>query len=59
MEIENGILKQLSTLESEFERYFPKITNDELDFVGNLFTFYVEKLSDKCQDEFLELLMFL
>ena len=53
--MENGILKHLSTLESEFERYFPEITNDELDFVRNPFTFSVEKLSDKCQDKFLEL----
>ena len=54
VQIENGILKHLSTLENEFERYFPKITNDELDFVKNLFTFSVEKLSDECQDEFFQ-----
>ena len=47
-QIENGILKNLSTLESEFEKYFPEIINDELDFVRNLFTFSVEKLSDEC-----------
>ena len=55
VQIGNGILKHLSTLESQFERYFPEITTDELDFVRNLFTFSVEKLSDECQDEFLEL----
>ena len=54
VQIENGILKHFSTLESEFDRYSPKITNDKLDFVRNLFTF-VEKLSDECQDELLEL----
>ena len=56
MQIKNGILKYLSTLESEFERYFPEITNDELDFVKNIFTFSVEKISDECYDEFLELI---
>ena len=55
VQIENGILKHLSTLENEFERYFPEVTNDELDFVKSLFTFSVEKLSYECQDEFLEL----
>ena len=55
VQIENDILKHLSTLESKFERYFPKITNDEPDFVRNLFTFSVEKLLDVCQDESLEL----
>ena len=55
VQIENGILKHLSTLENEFERYFLEITNDELDFIRNLFTFSVEKRSDECQDEFLEL----
>ena len=55
VQIENGILKHLSTLESEFEKYFPEITNDELDFVINPFTFPVEKFSDECQDEFSEL----
>ena len=55
VQIGNGILKHLSTLESQFERYFPEITTDELDFIRNLFTFSVEKLSDECQDEFLEL----
>ena len=55
VQIENGILKHLLTLENEFERYFSEITNNELDFFRNLFTFSVEKLSDECQDEFLEL----
>ena len=55
VQIESGILKHLSTLESEFERYFPELTNGELDFVRNLFTFSVEKLSAECQNKFLEL----
>ena len=55
VQIENGILKHLSTLESEFERYFPEIANDKLDFVRNPFTFSVKKLSDECQNKFLEL----
>ena len=55
VQIENGILKHLLTLENEFERYFLEITNDKLDFVRNPFTFCVEKLSDECQNKFLEL----
>ena len=55
MQIENGILKHLSTFGSEFEKYFPEITIDELDFVRNSVLFSVEKLSDESQDEFLEL----
>ena len=55
VQIENGILEHLSTLKSEFEKYFPEITNDKLDFVRNSFSFSVEKLSDEYQDEFLEL----
>ena len=54
VQIENGILEHLSTLQSEFEKYFPEITNDELDVVGNPFSFSVEKLSDESQDEILE-----
>ena len=53
---ENGIFKHFSTLESKFERYFLEITNDEFDFVRNPFTFFVEKLSDECQDKFSELI---
>ena len=37
VQIGNGILKHLSTLESQFERYFPEITTDELDFVKKSF----------------------
>ena len=55
LQIENDILKHLSTLESEFEKHFPEITNNELDFIRNPFSFSVEKPSDKCQDKFLEL----
>ena len=57
VQIENGILKYLSTNKSEFERYFPEITNDELKFVRNLFRFFLEKLSDECQNKFLELVI--
>ena len=49
------VLEHLSTLESEYERYFPKITNDELDSVRNPFLFSVEKLSDECKYELLKL----
>ena len=49
------VLEHLSTFESEFERYFPEIKNDELVFVKNPFSFSVEKLLDKCQEEFFEL----
>ena len=58
-QIENGILERLSTLESEFEKYFPEIANNKLDFVRNPFSFFVEKLSDDCQDKSLEWLMIL
>ena len=49
VQIKNGILKHLSTFESEFEKYFPEITNDKLDFVRKIpvfvdFPFPVEKL---------------
>ena len=45
VQIENGILKHLSTI--EFERYFPKIKNDKLDFVRNSFLFFLKKLSNE------------
>ena len=48
-------MEHLSSLESELERYFPEISYDELDFVRNPFTFSVEKVSDECQDEVLDL----
>ena len=38
VQIENGILKHSSKLESAFEKYFPEITNDKLYFVRNPFT---------------------
>ena len=60
--IENGlpvqtsdILEHPSSLESEFERYLPEISDDELNFVRNPFTFSIEKVSDECQDQFLDL----
>ena len=54
--VEKDIVKYLSNLENEFDRYFPKTSDKELDFVRNPFTFPVEKLSNECQDEFLELI---
>ena len=54
--VEKDIVKHLSNLQNEFDRYFPKTNDEELDFVRNSFTFPVEKLSDECQDEFLELI---
>ena len=54
VQIKSDIFKHLSSLESEFERYFPEISNDELDFERNPFTFSIEKISDECQDEFLD-----
>ena len=54
--IKNGILKHLSALESELERYFPETTDEDLDFVRNPFKYPVEKLADDCHDEFLKLI---
>ena len=54
--IEKDIVKHLSNLQNKFDRYFPYTSNEELDFVRNLFTFPVGKLSDQCQDEFVELI---
>ena len=55
VQIKSDILEHLSSPESEFERYFPEISYNELDFVRNPFTFSVKKVSDECQDEFLDL----
>ena len=54
--VEKDIVKHLSNLQKEFDRYFPETNEEELDFVRNPFTFPVEKLSDECQDKFLELI---
>ena len=54
--VEKDIVKHLSNLQNEFDRYFPETSDEELDFVRNPFTFPVEKLSDECHDEFLELI---
>ena len=54
--VEKDIVKHLSNLQNEFDRYFSATSDEELDFVRNLFTFPVEKLSDECQNEFLELI---
>ena len=55
VQIKSDILEHLSSLKSEFKRYFPEISDDELDFVRNPFTFSVEKVSDECQDKILDL----
>ena len=52
--VEKDIVKHLSNLQNEFNRYFAE--TGELDFVRNPFTFSVEKLSYERQDEFLELI---
>ena len=49
------IWQHLSALENEFSRYFPELSDDELDLVRNSFKLSVEKVPDHCQDEFLEL----
>ena len=54
--VEKDIVKHLSNLQNKFNRYFPETNDEELNFVRNPFTFLVEKLSDECQDEFLELI---
>ena len=54
--VTNGILEHLSAHESKFERYFPETTDEDLDFIRNLFKYPVEKLADECQEEFLELI---
>ena len=54
--VEKDIAKHLSNLQNEFDRYFPETSDEELDFVRYSFTFPVEKLSDECLDEFLELI---
>ena len=52
--MENGIMEHLSALESEFERYFLEITNEDLEFVRNSFRYPVDKPAGECQDNFLE-----
>ena len=54
--VEKDIVKHLSNLQNKFDRYFPEASDENFDFVRNLFTFPIEKLSDECQDEFLELI---
>ncbi|KAF0748418.1 protein FAM200A-like, partial [Aphis craccivora] len=55
--IHRQALASKTTLEDEFERYFPEINGDELDLVRNPFRLQVEKIPDEYQDEFLELKM--
>ena len=38
--VEKDIVKHLSNLQNEFDRYFPETNNKELDFVRNPFTFF-------------------
>ena len=54
--VEKDIVKHLLNLQNEFDRYFLETSDEKLDFVRNPLTFPVEKLSDECQDEFLELI---
>ena len=54
--VKKDIVKHLSNLQNEFVRYFPETSDEKLNFVRNPFTIPVEKLSDECQDEFLELI---
>ena len=54
--VEKNIVKHLSNLQNEFDRYFPETSDEELNFVRNPFTCPIEKLSDECQDELLELI---
>ena len=54
--VEKDIVKHFLNLQNEFDKYFPETSDEELDFVRNLFTFPVEKLPDECQDKFLELM---
>ena len=54
--VEKDIVKHLSNLQNEFDSYFSETSDEELDFVRNLFIFPVEKLSDECLDKFLELI---
>ena len=51
----NEILQHLTALKNELNRYFPELSDDELDLVRNPFKFPVKKVADHCQDEFLEL----
>ena len=44
----NGILEHLLALESEFEKYIPETTGEDLDFIRNPFKYPVKKLSDEC-----------
>ena len=46
----------MSNLQNKFDRYFPETSDEDLDFVRNPFTFSIEKLSDECQNKFLELI---
>ena len=54
--VEKDIVKHLSNLQNEFDRYFLETSDEELDFARNPFTFSVEKLSNVRQDKFLELI---
>ena len=48
-------MQHLTALENELSRYFPGLSDDELDLVTNPFKRSVEKVPDHCQEEFLEL----
>ena len=52
----NEIVQHSTALEKEFCRYFPELSDDELDLVRNTFKLSVEKVPDHCKDEFQELM---
>ena len=53
----NYILQHLTALENEHSRYFPELSDDELDLVRKPFKLPVIKVPDDCQDEFQEIKM--
>ncbi|CAM1331733.1 Uncharacterised protein r2_g4062 [Pycnogonum litorale] len=54
-EIQNEITEHLEHLHTEFKRYFPEISNEDLDLLINPFQCEVSMVPDECQDQFLEL----
>ena len=54
--VEKDIVKHLSNLQNKFNSYFSETSDEELDFVRNLFTFPIKKLSNERLDEFLKLI---
>jgi hypothetical protein len=54
-EIKDEIVQHLEDLHSEFSRYFPEISSEDLELIIDPFQCDVTKVPDDCQDEFLEL----